>query len=133
MLRRSFFCGMTLAAVGIGVKAQETIYGATSNRLKNIGTSEMKVGAFYKAAAGIFRGKLKLLTNKEIMIENDFKQMVLIRRSHKTRFLRNNMEIKPSDIDLETPVTVDATESASVSLLAVNVSVDARPTQTDLR
>jgi hypothetical protein len=133
MLRRSFFCLMTLAAVGIGVKAQETIYGATSNGRKNIGTREMKVGSYYKAAAGIFRGKLKLLTTKEIVIENDSKQMVLIRRSHKTRFLRNNMEIKSSDIDLETPVTVDATESASVSLLAVNVSVDARPMETDLR
>jgi|SRR5579862_6014402 hypothetical protein len=132
MLRRSCFCLMTLAAVGIGVEAQETIYGATSNGRKNIGTSEMKMGAF-KAAAGIFRGRLKQLTKKEIVIENDSKQMVLIRRSHKTRFLRNNMEIKSSDIDLETQVTVDATQSAGLSLLAVNVSVDTRPTQTDLR
>jgi len=129
MLRRSLFCLMALAVVGIRVNAQETIYGATSNRRKNIGTSEMKVGAHYRAAAGIFRGKLKLLNNKEIVIENDSKQMVSIRRSHKTKFLRNNMEIKPSDIDLETPVTVDATESASVSLLAVNVSVDSQPSK----
>jgi hypothetical protein len=83
-----------------------------------------KVGAYYKAASGIFRGKLKLLNNKEIVIENDSKQMVSIRCSHKTKFLQNNQPIRPSDIDLETPVTVDATESASVSLLAVNVSVD---------
>ena len=116
MLRRSFFCLMTLAVGGIRVKAQEMIHGATSNGLKNIEASKKKVGAYYKAAAGIFRGKLKLLNNKEIVIENDSKQMVLIRRSHKTKFLRNNMEIEPSDIDLETPVTVDATESASVSL-----------------
>jgi hypothetical protein len=93
----------------------------------------MKVDAYYKAAAGIFRGKLKLLNNREIVIENDSKQMVSIRRSDQTKFLRDNLQIKPSDIDLETPVTVDATESASVSLLAVNVSVDSRPTQTDLR
>lgn len=124
------------------MQAQDTIHGAASNDnahfelccgRENIGTGEKKVGAYYKAAAGIFRGKLKLLTNKEIVIENDSKQMVSIRRSHQMKFLRNNLQIKPSDIDLETPVTVDATESASLSLLAVNVSVDAGPTQTDLR
>jgi hypothetical protein len=125
MLRRSFFCLMTLAVAGIRVKAQVAV-GATSNGRTNIETSEKKA-AHYKAASGIFRGKLKLLNNKEIVIENDSKQMVLIRRSHKTKFLRNNLEIKSSDIDLETPVTVDATESASVSLLAVNVSVDSPP------
>ena len=130
---------MTLAAVGIRVEAEDSgkkadlwrYFEGCCGRKKNIGTSEIEDGCLHKAAAGIFRGKLKQLTKKEIVIENDSKQMVSIRRSHKTKFLRNNMEIKSSDIDLETPVTVDATESASVSLLAVNVSVDTRPTQTD--
>ena len=127
MLRRSFFCLMTLAVGGIRVKAQETVHGAGSNGRKNIETSEKKVGAYYKAAAGVFRGKLKMLNNKEIVIENDSKQMVSIRRSHQTKFLQNNELIRPSDIDLETSVTIDARESANVSLLAVNVSVDSPP------
>lgn len=88
---------------------------------------------FYKAATGIFRGKVKQLNDKEIVIENDSNQMVSIRRSHKTKFLKNNQPIKPSDIDLETPVTIDASEAANVSLLAINVSVDSPPTRTDLR
>jgi hypothetical protein len=126
---------MTLAIVSVRMHAQDTGDGAASKGYANFeGCCErgkigpnMKVGAYYKTAAGIFRGKLKLLNNKEIVIENDSKQMVSIRRSHKTKFLRNNLEIKPSEIDLETPVTIDATESASVSLLAVNVSVDSCP------
>ena len=130
---------MTVAVIGIQTQAQESEDGAASKSYANFerccGRRKIepntkvgaKVGAHYKAAAGIFRGKLKLLNNKEIVIENDSKQFVSIRRSHKTKFLMNNQEIRPSDIDLETPVTVDATESASVSLLAVNVSVDSPP------
>jgi hypothetical protein len=137
MLRRSFFCLMTLAVIGIRMQAQDTGDGAASKGYANFEgccgrrkiQPDVKVGAYYKAAAGIFRGKLKLLNNKEIVIENDSKQMVSIRRSNKTKFLRGTLQIKPSDIDLETPVTIDATESASVSLLAVNVSVDSPPNQ----
>jgi len=135
MPRISSFRLVTVAVMGVRMLAQDPRDGAAlkgyANREWCCGHAKieptMKVGAYYKTAAGIFRGKLKLLNNKEIVIENDSKQMVSIRRSHKTKFLRNNLQIKPSDIDLETPVTVDTTESASVSLLAVNVNVDTPP------
>ena len=138
MLRISLFRLITVAVIGIRMQAQDSGDGAASKGYANFEgccgrrkiQPDVKVGAYYKAAAGIFRGKLKLLNNREIVVENDSKQMVSIRRSHKTKFLRNNLEIKSSDIDLETPVTVDATESASVSLLAVNVSVDSPPNET---
>ena len=142
MLRISLFRLMMVAVMGIHVEAQETIHGTASNGnahlklccgLKNSETGEKKAGVFYKAAVGIFRGKLKQLNNKEIVIENDSKQMVSIRRSQKTKFLKNNQQIRSSDIDLETPVTIDATEGANVSLLAINVSVDSPPKQTDLK
>ena len=67
------------------------------------------------------------------MIENDAEQMVLIRRSHQTTFLRNNQPINSSDIDLETQVTIDAREAANVSLVAIKVSVDSPPATTDLK
>ena len=139
MLRRSLFCLMTVAAVGSRLKAQETIHGATSNGSahfelccgrEHIEAGEKKMGGFYKAAVGIFRGTVKQLSNKEIVIENDSKQMVSIRRSHQTKFLKNNQQIRPSDIDLETPVTIDAREASSVNLLAIKVSVDSPPTTT---
>ena len=142
MLRRSFVCVTTVAVIGIGAEAQETVHGTASNAnahlelccgRKHVETGERKVGAFYKTAAGIFRGKVKQLNNKEIVIENDAKQMVAIRRSHETKFLKNNQPIKSSDIDLETPVTIDAREASNVSLFAIKVSVDSSPTTTDLR
>ena len=142
MLRRSFVCVTTVAVIGIGAEAQETVHGTASNAdahwelccgRKHVETGAGKAGAFYKAAAGIFRGKVKQLNEKEIVIENDAKLMVSIRRSHHTKFFKNNQPIKSSDIDLETPVTIDAREAANVSLLAINVSVDSPSTNTDLR
>jgi hypothetical protein len=132
---------MTVAVIGTRIEAQETMHGGASNGnahferccgRKDTETGEKKVGVFYKAAVGIFRGKLKQLNEKEIVIENDSKQLISIRRSHKTKFLMNNQPIRPSDIDLETPVTIDASESTNVSLLAINVSVDSLPIKTDL-
>jgi hypothetical protein len=133
---------MTVAVIGIGAEAQETVHGSASNANvhlelccggKHVETGERKVGAFYRTAAGIFRGKVKQLNNKEIVIENDAKQMVAIRRSHQTKFLKNNQPIKSSDIDLETPVTIDAREAVNVSLFAIKVSVDSPPTTTDVK
>jgi hypothetical protein len=78
----------------------------------------------YKGVAGSFHGKLKDLTGKEITIQTDDSQIVSIHRSHKTKFFKGTEPIKPSDIDLETPVTVDAKEEVDLSLTAVSVTVD---------
>jgi hypothetical protein len=133
----------TIAAIGIGARAQETCRGSGSNAnahlesccgRKHAETGEGKAGKlFYKAAAGIFRGRVKQLNEKEIVIENDAKQMVSIRRSRQTKFFKDDQPIKSTDIDLETPVTIDAREAANVSLLAINVSVDSPSTKTGLR
>jgi hypothetical protein len=88
-----------------------------------------RAAEYYKTAIGIFHGKLKQLTNKEIVIENQADQIVSIRRSHRTKFLRNDERIRPKDIGLDTPVTVEATEDSSVSLVALNVSVDTSATK----
>ncbi len=82
-----------------------------------------KPGA-YKNVAGSFHGKLKDLTSKEITLETDDDQVVSIHRSRKTKFLKGTATIKPSDIDLETKVTVDASEDVDLSLTAVAVTVD---------
>jgi hypothetical protein len=81
--------------------------------------------------AGSFRGKLKELTGKEIMIEAEDGQIVTIHRSRKTKFLKGTQSIKASDIDIETPVTVDATEEVDLSLTAVSVTVDTPKKTTD--
>jgi hypothetical protein len=74
--------------------------------------------------AGSFHGKLKELSKKEIMIETEDGQIVSIHRSGKTKFLKGTQSIKASDIDIETPVTVDAGEEADLSLTARSVTVD---------
>jgi hypothetical protein len=74
--------------------------------------------------AGSFHGKLKELSKKEIMIETDDDQIVSIHRTGKTKFLKGTQSIKASDIDIETPVTVDASEDVDLSLTARSVTVD---------
>jgi hypothetical protein len=74
--------------------------------------------------AGSFHGKLKELTGKEITIETEDEQLVSIHRSRKTKFLKGTQTIKPSDIDLETMITVDASEDVDLTLTAVSVTVD---------
>jgi hypothetical protein len=81
-----------------------------------------KPGAYN--VAGSFHGKLKDLSSKEITIETEDSQIVSIHRSRKTKFFKGAKTIKPSDIDLETPITVDATEEVDLSLSAVSVTVD---------
>jgi hypothetical protein len=81
-----------------------------------------KPGAYN--VAGSFHGKLKDLTNKEITIETEDSQVLAIHRSRKTKFFKGTQSIKPSDIDLETMVTVEASEEVDLSLTAVSVTVD---------
>ena len=85
----------------------------------------------YKNVAGSFHGKLKDLNSKEIMIETDDNQIVSIRRTRKTKFLKGTEAIKASDIDIETLVTVDASEDIDLKLTALNVTVDTPKKSTD--
>src|ERR1700691_5930541 len=85
----------------------------------------------YKDVAGSFHGKLKELNSKEILIETDDDQTVSIHRSRKTKFLKGKDSIKASDIDLETMVTVDASEDVDLKLTAVSVTVDPPPKNGD--
>jgi hypothetical protein len=96
---------------------------------QNIGPHAPNPSAY--KVAGSFHGKLKELTAKEIMIETDDSQIVSIHRSHKTKFLNGAKSIKASDIDIGTPVTVDASEDVDLSLTAISVTVDPPKKNTD--
>jgi hypothetical protein len=78
----------------------------------------------YKDMAGEFHGKVKVLNKKEITIQNDENQMVTMRRTGKTKFYKDDKEIKATDIDLETPITIEAKEDTDIKLLALKVTVD---------
>ena len=69
-------------------------------------------------------GVLKQLTKKEIMIHTDEDQVMIFRRSGKTKFLQDGRDAQPSDFDLESLVTVDAVEDNDLKLLAIAVRAD---------
>ena len=97
--------------------------GYTRSR-RGAGGAASKLPPAYKDVAGSFHGKLKDLSDKEIMIVNDDDQIVTVRRSRKTKFLKDGKAIKAADIDIETPVTIDASEDTDLKLTAVSVTVD---------
>ena len=133
MKRLLFFFSMTFIVV-LRVEAQG-IYDITSNAksVRNSGTggtgAGSRAGKLSDSAIGVFHGKLIELTKKEIVIENESKQIVSIRCSQKTQFLRNNEPIRPADIDLDTSITIEAIEKRSSSLVALNVSIDTSATK----
>lgn len=61
------------------------------------------------------------------MIESgeDNHELLTFRRNKATKFLDNDAEVKPGAIDLESEVTVNASEDVDVQLMAVTVSVAA--------
>jgi hypothetical protein len=124
ILRVLLLLGIVLPAILLGQGA----YPYSRTRRVAPGTP---VPPAYKDVAGSFHGKLKELSSKEIMIETEDNQTVSIRRSRKTKFLKGKQSIKPTDIDLETPITIDASEDADLTLTAVNVIVDPPPKNTD--
>ena len=133
-MKRSLFFSLIALSTALRVEAQEAMHDTSSNVKfgRSSGAKDKETldgsGELYKIAIGIFHGKLKQLTDKEIVIENQSNQIVSIRRLHKTRFLRNNEPVRPSDIDLDTPIIVEVTE-ATRNLAALNVSVDSSATR----
>ena len=72
------------------------------------------------AVAG-FKGKLRAIDKKAIVIESTDDQVVSFHRSKKTRFLADEKEVKPQDIPLGSTVTVDASKDSAGELVAVDI------------
>jgi hypothetical protein len=70
-----------------------------------------------------FHGTLKSIDNKQVLIESE-EQTVVLGRTHKTHFLKDEKEIKPKDIPAGAALTIDVNKAPDGSLLAVNVFVD---------
>lgn len=71
-----------------------------------------------------FHGKLKSLNKKALLLEQDGGKILTFRRDKKTRFAEGTSLIKDTDVDLESMVTVFATEDNDLKLLAAGVLVD---------
>ena len=75
-------------------------------------------------------GSVKKLTKNEILIQSDEDQLVTLRCSKKTKFSDADGEIKRTAIDLESKVTIDASEDNDLKLMALTVMVDAADKKT---
>ena len=78
----------------------------------------------YGGPAVTFHGKLKQISNKEVVIVSDEDQEIVLRRTHKTKFLKGDKEIKPADIPEGTALTLDVTKDPDMKPVALNVFVD---------
>jgi len=72
---------------------------------------------------------VKTLTNKELIVDLDRadpeaeQQSLTFRVSKKTRFLKDDRPIKPSDIQVGTHISLDATREGDLKLSALAVVV----------
>jgi hypothetical protein len=121
ILRAALLLGLILPAILSAQSIYRTRRGAPGT----------PVPPAYKDVAGSFHGKIKELTKKELMLETEDDQTVSMRVSGKTKFYKGNEPIKASDIDLETVVTVDASEDGDLKLTAINVIVNPPPKNSD--
>ncbi len=78
-----------------------------------------------KGVVVTLHGSVKKLTKNEILIQSDEDELVTLRCSKKTKFSDADGEIKRTAIDLESKVTVDASEDNDLKLMALTVKVDA--------
>ncbi len=72
------------------------------------------------AVAG-FKGKLRAIDKKTIVIDSTDDQVVSFHRSKKTRFLVDEKDVKAQDIPLGSVVTVDASKDSVGELVAVDI------------
>jgi hypothetical protein len=111
---------LTVMLATLAVQAQSTY-----PRMRRGTASPATLGA-YKGVVVTFHGKLKVLDKKKIVIETDEKEekeLVSIRLTGKTKFFDKGKPVKPASIDMETEVTVDASEDTDLSVVAINVTV----------
>jgi hypothetical protein len=83
----------------------------------------------YGGPAVTFNGTVKALTKKELTVDLDpagpdaERQSLTFRVSKKTKFLKDDQPIKPSDIEVGTHISLDATREGDLKLSALNVMV----------
>jgi len=83
----------------------------------------------YGGPAVTFNGTVKALTKKELTVDLDRtdpgaeRRSLTFRLSKKTKFLKDDQPIKPSDIEVGTHISLDATRDGDLKLSALNVMV----------
>src|SRR6266550_3561393 len=68
-----------------------------------------------------FRGTLRSIDKKEIVIDAGEDQIVHFKRTKKTKFLKGDKEIKPDNFPEEAAVVIEANRALNGDLDAINV------------
>ena len=71
------------------------------------------------------KGVLKGLSNKELLVETDADHTVSLRRTSKTKFLREDKPVKAGDVALEEKVDVEVAPDKDAKLMALTVKLGA--------
>jgi len=69
-------------------------------------------------------GQLKEIKKKEITVQADDGKVWTLRRSSKTKFYREEKEIKPFEIDLDSVVTADISEDNDLKFQVLTVKAE---------
>ncbi|MGO9242877.1 MAG: hypothetical protein ACLQBJ_18910 [Bryobacteraceae bacterium] len=69
------------------------------------------------------RGVLKGLSKNEILVETDQEHTISLRRTSKTKFLREDKAVKADDVSLDEQVNVDVAQDKDAKLMAVVVKL----------
>jgi hypothetical protein len=71
------------------------------------------------------KGVLKGLSKKELLVATDADHTVSLRRTSKTKFLREDKPVKAGDVALEEKVDVEVAPDKDAKLMAVMVKLGA--------
>ena len=73
------------------------------------------------------RGVLRSINKKDIVIDSGEDQIVTLKRTKKTKFLKGSKEIKPDDFPDEAKVSIEANRAMNGDLDAINVYLGEPP------
>ena len=121
---------MRYSALALAILIVIPVLGFSQSGYPRTRRSGQKINAAPPAAGmpnPTFEGTLKMLTNKEILIQLQSEQTLEIRRDRKTKFLENDKEIKPDTIAVGTPLAIDVKEDLDLKPMAVRVIVNPPP------
>ncbi len=69
------------------------------------------------------QGVLKGLSKNEILVESDQEHTISLHRTSKTKFLREDKEVKADNVSLDEKVNVDVAQDKDAKLMAVVVKL----------
>jgi hypothetical protein len=116
---------LAIALISVVLLASTGLFAQGTPTKRNRGTTTTGTG-IYDVPAVTFEGKVKTIDKKELRIDAGVsgEDSLIFRITHRTHFLKDGKEIKPTDVAPGTPVAVDAYREPDQKFSALNVVVN---------